>query len=76
MTSSRASTTSRPTSDPPLPNTRGMAYPTEEAGYLAGVVAAMMTESGVLSTVGGEKIPSVDNWIAGFQQGDYDTSPR
>jgi basic membrane protein A len=62
--------------DPPLPNTRGMVYPTEEAGYVAGVVAALMTESNVVSTVGGEKIPSVDNWIAGFQQGVYDTKPE
>jgi basic membrane protein A and related proteins len=59
----------------PLPNTRGMVYPTEEAGYLAGLVAALMTESGVVSTVGGEKIPSVDNWIAGFQQAVIDTNP-
>jgi basic membrane protein A len=62
--------------DPPLPNTRGMVYPTEEGGYLAGVVAALMTKSNVVSTVGGEKIPAVDNWIAGFQQGVYDTKPE
>ena len=34
-----------------------------------------MTKSGTVSTVGGEKIPSVDNWIAGFQQGVIDTKP-
>ena len=58
-----------------LPNTLGMIYPTEEAGYLAGVVAAGMTKTGTVSTVGGEKIPPVDNWIAGFQQGVKDTKP-
>jgi basic membrane protein A len=35
----------------------------------------MMTESGTISTVGGIKIPPVDNWIAGFQQGATDTNP-
>jgi basic membrane protein A and related proteins len=58
-----------------LPNTLGLVYPTEEAGYLAGVLAATMTKSGTVSTVGGEKIPPVDNWIAGFHQGAKDTNP-
>ena len=57
------------------PNTLGLIYPSEEAGYLAGIVAAMMTESGTISTVGGIPIPPVDNWIAGFQQGAKDTNP-
>ena len=58
-----------------LPNTLGLVFPSEESGYLAGVVAAMMTETGTVSSVGGIKIPSVDNWIAGFQQGIIDTNP-
>jgi basic membrane protein A and related proteins len=57
------------------PNVVGMVYPTEQSGYLAGVVAAKMTKSNNVSTVGGKKIPSVDNWIAGFQQGVHDTKP-
>ena len=57
------------------PNVVGMVYPTEESGYEAGVVAALMTKSGTVSTVGGKKIPSVDNWIAGFQQAVKDTKP-
>lgn len=57
------------------PNAVGMQYPSEEAGYLAGIVAAMMTESNTVSTVGGIKIPPVDNWIAGFQAGIQDTNP-
>jgi len=56
-----------------LPNTLGMQYPSEEPGYLAGIVAALTTESKTVSTVGGIKIPPVDNWIAGFQQGVADT---
>jgi basic membrane protein A len=57
------------------PNAVGMVYPTEESGYEAGVVAALMTTSGTVSTVGGKKIPPVDNWIAGFQQAVHDTKP-
>jgi basic membrane protein A len=57
------------------PNALGMQYPSEEPGYLAGVLAAEMTKSNTVSTVGGIKIPPVDNWISGFQQGVADTKP-
>jgi basic membrane protein A len=57
------------------PNVLGMIYPTEQAGYLAGIVAAMITKTKVVSTVGGKKIPPVDNWIAGFMQAVKDTDP-
>ena len=58
-----------------VPNALGMQYPSEESGYLAGVVAALMTKTGTVSTVGGIKIPPVDNWIGGFQQAVKDTKP-
>jgi basic membrane protein A and related proteins len=57
------------------PNILGLQFPSEEAGYLAGIVAAMMSESKTVSTVGGIKIPPVDNWIAGFRQAVMDTDP-
>ena len=57
------------------PNTLGMNYPSQESGYEAGVLAAGMTKSGTISTVGGKKIPPVDNWIAGFQAGAKATKP-
>jgi basic membrane protein A len=58
-----------------LPNTLGMQYPSEQSGYLAGIVAALMTKTNTVSTVGGKKIPPVDNWIAGFQYGVQQTKP-
>ena len=58
-----------------LPNTLGLQFPSEEAGYLAGIVAAGMTETNTVSTVGGIKIPPVDNWIAGFRQAVKDMNP-
>ena len=70
--------------DQSLPNLQGLVFPSEEAGYLAGVLAAQVTASKlsrtnpqlVVSTVGGQKLPTVDNWIAGFQQGVKDTNPK
>ena len=56
-------------------NALGMQYPSEEAGYLAGIVAALTTKSNTVSTVGGIKIPPVDNWIAGYQAGVKATKP-
>jgi basic membrane protein A len=58
-----------------LPNVLGLQFPSEEAGYLAGIVAAMMTKTKTVSTVGGISIPPVDNWIAGFRQAVKDTDP-
>jgi basic membrane protein A len=57
------------------PNVLGLQFPSEEAGYLAGVVAAMMTKTKTVSTVGGISIPPVNNWIAGFRQAVKDTDP-
>jgi basic membrane protein A and related proteins len=53
-------------------NVLGLLFKEEEAGYLAGYVAGLYAkDSGakVVSTVGGEKIPPVDHYIAGFQAG-------
>jgi basic membrane protein A and related proteins len=58
-----------------LPNVLGLQFPSEEAGYLAGIVAAMMTKTKTVSTVGGISIPPVNNWIAGFRQAVKDTDP-
>jgi basic membrane protein A and related proteins len=57
-------------------NALGMQYPSEESGYLAGVVAALTTKTGTVSTVGGIKIPPVDNWIAGYQAAVKATKPN
>jgi basic membrane protein A and related proteins len=58
-----------------VPNVVGLQFPSEEAGYLAGIVAAMMTKTKTVSTVGGISIPPVNNWIAGFRQAVKDTDP-
>jgi basic membrane protein A len=61
-------------------NAYGLTFKSEESGFLVGYLAAQMAKakigpkgksSGklVLSAVGGKKIPSVDNWIAGYRAG-------
>jgi basic membrane protein A len=61
-------------------NAYGLTFKSEESGFLVGYLAAEMAKakigpygrsSGklVLSAVGGKKIPSVDNWIAGYRAG-------
>jgi basic membrane protein A len=50
-------------------NVRGLIFAEEEAGYLAGVAAATVTKTGVIGSTGGMKIPPVDAYIAGYQQG-------
>ena len=52
-------------------NVRGLLFKEAEAGYLAGTVAALYAKDqggeAVISSVGGQKIPPVDAYIAGYQ---------
>jgi len=62
--------------DPALPNAQGVLFKEQEAGYLVGYLAGLVTESGTVSSVGGQKIPPVDRFIAGFQKGAADANPE
>lgn len=64
--SAQADMKSKPT------NVEGLLFKEQEAGYLAGIIAGNYAkDNGVkaVSTVGGQKIPPVDRYIAGFQAG-------
>ena len=61
-------------------NAYGLTFQSEQSGFLVGYLAAEMAKAKigpygkskgklVLSAVGGKKIPSVDNWIAGYRAG-------
>jgi basic membrane protein A len=55
-------------------NVRGLLFKEQEAGYLVGYLAGLVVkEAGgsnpTVSSVGGQKIPPVDRYIAGFQAG-------
>jgi basic membrane protein A len=58
--------------DPTIPNVLGQVYATDEAAFLAGYLAAGMTETGVVGTFGGINIPPVTIFMDGFVYGvDY-----
>jgi basic membrane protein A and related proteins len=61
-------------------NAVGMLFREEEAGYLAGYLAALETKrkggKPVLGTVGGFKEPPVDRFIAGYQKAAKDVLPK
>ena len=53
-------------------NVRGLVFQTDEAGFLAGYLAAAYTETGVVGTFGGVNIPPVTIFMDGFAWGvDY-----
>jgi basic membrane protein A len=53
-----------------LPNYQGLVFKEEQVGYLAGVLAAGVSKSGVIGTVGGiNTIPPVVRYINGYRNG-------
>ena len=59
-------------------NVAGLLFAEQEAGYLAGYLAGLWAKDNdatTVSTVGGQKIPPVDHYIAGFQKGATDANP-
>jgi basic membrane protein A len=58
-------------------NVRGLLFREQQVGYLAGYLAGLVAKQGVgyarpgmvISTVGGQKQPPVDRFIAGYQAG-------
>ena len=55
--------------DPTIPNVLGQVFNTDEAAFLAGYVAAGMTQTGVVATFGGIQIPPVTVFMDGFYLG-------
>ena len=55
-------------------NVEGLMFAMEQSGYLAGYMAASV-DSDTVSTVGGVRMPPVDQYIAGFQAGAKAANP-
>jgi basic membrane protein A len=55
--------------DPILPNVVGQEFQTDEAAFLAGYLAAGMTQTGKVATFGGLPIPTVTIFMDGFSRG-------
>src|SRR4029453_12309530 len=61
-------------------NVVGLVFREEQAGYLAGHLAALVLALSpgeeVISSVGGQRVPSVERFIAGYQAGGRGANPR
>jgi len=56
-------------------NARGLVFAEQEAGYLAGVAAATVGEGSSVSAVGGQDVPAVVAFLAGYEAGAKATDP-
>jgi basic membrane protein A len=59
-------------------NVQGLLFQEQEAGYLVGYLAGLWAKDNnakAISSVGGEKIPPVDRYIAGYQAGAKAANP-
>ncbi len=61
--------------DRALPNLVGIQFREDQGGFLAGVLAGMVTESDVLGFVGGVEVPSVKRFRNGFANGAQYVNP-
>jgi basic membrane protein A len=52
-----------------VPNVASLVFKEQEAAFLAGVVAGMMTQSGRLGMIGGQAVPPVQRAEMGFRAG-------
>lgn len=55
--------------DPVIPNVLGQVFATDQGAFLAGYLAAGMSETGVVGTFGGINIPPVTAFMDGFYYG-------
>ncbi len=63
------------TYDPTIPNVRGLVFAEDEAGYLAGVLAALMSKNGIIGVVAGPEIPPVQRSVLGYESGAKSVNP-
>ena len=58
-----------------LPNVRSIVFAEHEGSYLVGMLAAMASESGTVSFVGGMDIPLIRRFACGYAQGVHAVNP-
>ncbi len=56
-------------------NARGLVFAEQEAGYLVGVAAATVAKGGTVSAIGGQAVPAVVAFLAGYRAGAKATDP-
>lgn len=57
-------------------NVAAMSFAFEQPSYLAGIVAASVSKSGVIGCIGGTELPPVKSGFAAFVQGVYAMNPK
>ena len=57
-------------------NVAGITFAFSDASYLAGMLAATMTKSNILGTIGGTELPPVKESFAAFERGARAVNPR
>jgi len=58
-----------------LPNYQGVVFAEEQPGYLAGILAASISETGIIGAVGGTNVPAVVAYNAGYVAGAKSVNP-
>jgi basic membrane protein A len=58
-----------------LKNVTSLMFAEDEVGYLAGVLAGCMTQTGTIATVSGMEIPPVVKFVVGYQNGAKSVKP-
>jgi basic membrane protein A len=61
--------------DPPVQNVRGLVFAEDQAGYLAGALAASMSKSNTIAVVGGVEVPAVRKFVMGYENGAKSIKP-
>lgn len=61
---------------PQAPNVTGIVFHEEEGAFLAGALAGGMSKSGKLGFVGGQEIPLIKKFEAGYRAGIRTTNPQ
>lgn len=61
---------------PDIANVRGLVFAEDQAGYLAGALAASMSKSNIIGVVGGiEGVPAVKKFVLGYENGAKSIKP-
>lgn len=58
------------------PNLVNVVYAQNEGSYLAGYIAAAMSESGAVGAVGGDDISTINDFVVGYKQGAEAFDPK
>jgi basic membrane protein A and related proteins len=59
-----------------LKNVSSLMFAEDQVGYLAGTLAACVSQSGTIATISGMEIPPVQRYVKGFQTGAKSVNPQ